>query len=113
MDLRDDAGELQGFARIVRDFSGRHDRDERLQRRHKRQSSARAQSAIAGIASGEFDGTPEMNDALLTLIGYSRDELTAGQVNWIDLTPIEYTPLDDLAHEEGLRFGASTPFEGS
>ena len=53
----------------------------------------------------------EINDALLNLIGYSREELAAGQVNWVDLTPVEYTPLDELAHEEGLRFGACTPFE--
>ena len=92
--------------------AGAHERDEKLHRRHKRQQlRAGRNPTIAGIASGEFDATPEMNDALLELIGYSRDELAAGQVNWIDLTPIEYTPLDDLAHEEGLRFGASTPFE--
>ena len=30
---------------------------------------------------------------------------------WPDLTPPEYLALDDLAHEEGLRFGACTPFE--
>jgi hypothetical protein len=28
-----------------------------------------------------------------------------------DLTPPEYVGLDELAHEEGLRFGACTPFE--
>ena len=32
--LRDERGELQGFARIVRDFSERHERDEKL--RHSR-----------------------------------------------------------------------------
>ena len=35
----------------------------------------------------------------------------AGRIHWPDLTPPEYAPLDELAHEEGLRFGASTPFE--
>ena len=33
------------------------------------------------------------------------------KLHWPDLTPPEYAPLDELAHEEGLRFGASTPFE--
>src|SRR5260370_11939162 len=32
-------------------------------------------------------------------------------MNWADLTPSEYFALDELAHEEGLRFGACTPFE--
>src|SRR6185437_4713032 len=30
---------------------------------------------------------------------------------WPDLTPPEFVALDELAHEEGLRFGACTPFE--
>src|SRR6185437_10607771 len=30
---------------------------------------------------------------------------------WADLTPPEYAPLVELAHEESLRFGACTPFE--
>ena len=34
-----------------------------------------------------------------------------GRLHWPDLTPPEYSALDDLAHEEGLRFGACTPYE--
>ena len=34
-----------------------------------------------------------------------------GRLHWPELTPPEYLPLDELAHEEGLRFGACTPFE--
>ena len=69
------------------------------------------QSTIAGIVSGEFDRVPEVNDAFLELVGYSREDLLAGRLYWPDLTPPEYAPLDELAHEEGLRFGACTPFE--
>ena len=70
-----------------------------------------SQSTIAGIVSGEFDRIPEANDAFLELVGYSREDLLAGRLNWPDLTPPEYAALDELAHEEGLRFGACTPFE--
>src|SRR5207248_10470025 len=70
-----------------------------------------AQAAIAGIVSGEFDRIPEGNDAFLDLVGYSRQDLLAGKLVWPDLTPREYEALDELAHEEGLRFGACTPFE--
>src|SRR5690242_12963743 len=45
------------------------------------------------------------------MVGYSRDDLLAGRLYWPDLTPPEYLALDELAHEEGLRFGACTPFE--
>ena len=37
--------------------------------------------------------------------------MQAGRLRWPDLTPPEYVALDELAHEEGLRFGACTPFE--
>ena len=54
---------------------------------------------------------PEANDAFLALVGYSREDLTAGRMHWPELTPPEFASLDELAHEEGLRFGACTPYE--
>ncbi|HXM40839.1 MAG TPA: sigma 54-interacting transcriptional regulator [Bryobacteraceae bacterium] len=111
MALKDGDGELQGFARVVRDFSDRHERDEKLRRNRARSRPIPSQSTVAGVVSGEFDRVPEANDAFLQLVGYSREDLLAGRLNWPDLTPPEYAPLDELAHEEGLRFGACTPFE--
>ncbi len=110
MALRDEDGNLQGFARVVRDFSDRHERDEKL-RRSRARLRMPAESTIAGIVSGEFDRISEANDAFLDLVGYSREDLIAGKLRWPELTPPEYLALDDLAHEEGLRFGACTPFE--
>ena len=63
------------------------------------------------IISGEFDQIPEANDAFLELVGYSREDLESGRLRWPDLTPPEYVGLDELAHDEELRFGACTPFE--
>jgi len=111
MALKDENGVLQGFARAVRDFSDRHDRDEKLRRTRGRVRPVPAQSTIAGVVSGEFDRVPEANDAFLELVGYTREDLLTGRFNWPDLTPPEYAPLDELAHEEGLRFGACIPFE--
>lgn len=111
MALRDENGELQGFARVVRDFSERHERDEKLRRGRARIRPVPSQSTIAGVVSGEFDRIPEANDAFLELVGYSREDVLAGRLHWPDLTPPEYDPLDELAHEEGLRFGACTPFQ--
>jgi formate hydrogenlyase transcriptional activator len=111
MALKDETGVLQGFARVVRDFSDRHERDEKLRRSRARIRPIPSQSTIAGVIAGESDHLPEVNDAFLDLVGYSREDLLAGRLNWPDLTPQEYAPLDELAHEEGLRFGACTPFE--
>ena len=109
--LKDEHGSLQGFARVVRDFSDRHERDEKLRRSRARLRPLPAESTIAGIVSGEFDRIPEANDAFLELVGYSREDLHEGRLHWPELTPPEFAALDELAHEEGLRFGACTPFE--
>jgi formate hydrogenlyase transcriptional activator len=111
MAVKDASGELQGFARVVRDFTDRHEKDERLRRNRARLRPIPLQATIAGIVSGEYDHIPEVNDAFLELVGYSREDLASGRVQWASLTPPEYTALDELAHEEGLRFGACTPYE--
>ncbi len=111
MALRNEDGTLQGFARVVRDFSDRHERDEALRRNRGRLPSVPLRSTIAGIVSGEFDRIPDMNDAFLQLVGYSREEMLAGSVTWSDLTPPEWVAFDELGHEECLRFGACTPFQ--
>ena len=111
MALKDESGELCGYARVVRDFTDRHERDEKLRRSRARRRPVPQHSTIAGVVSGEFDRIPEANDAFLAIVGYDREDLVAGRLHWPDLTPPEYAPLDELAHEEGLRFGACTPFE--
>ena len=88
--LKDQDGDLQGFARVVRDFSDRHERDEKLRRGRARSRPLPAASTIAGIVSGEFDRIPEANDAFLDLVGYSREDLQAGPLRWPELTPPEY-----------------------
>ena len=110
--LKDESGDLQGFATIVRDFSDRHDRDEKgrasLPRAHPLPAEP---AAIASVVSGEFERILEANDTFLDLLGYTRADLAAGRVVWPDLTPKEYEGLDEVAHEEGLRCGACSPFE--
>jgi formate hydrogenlyase transcriptional activator len=109
--LKDGDGNVHGFARLVRDFTDRHDRDEKLRRDRVRLSQVPVEPAIAGIVSGEFERILEANDTFLELAGYTRDDLQARRLQWIDLTPPEYALLDELAHEEALHSGACTPFE--
>jgi len=111
MALKDESGELRGYARVVRDFTDRHERDEKLRRSRARIRQIPPHSTIAGVVSGEFDRIPEANDAFLAIVGYDREDLLEGRMHWPDLTLPEYAPLDELAHEELLRFGACTPFE--
>ena len=109
--LKDEHGDLQGFAVVVRDFSDRHEKDEKLRKGRPRFRAIGSVSSVAGIVSGEYDRIPEANDSFLDLVGYSREDLLAGRLHWPELTPPEYVGLDEFAHEEALRFGACTPFE--
>ena len=76
--LKDEDGKLQGFARVVRDFSERRERDEKLRGKRSRLRPTSTDTLIAGIVSGEFDRIPEANDAFLELVGYTREDLLTG-----------------------------------
>jgi len=70
MELRKENGELCGFAQIVRYFSERHELDEILRKKRGRVGPVLVQQAIVGVASGEFDRVPDLNDAFLQIVGY-------------------------------------------
>ena len=53
----------------------------------------------------------DANDAFLEMIGYDREDLAAGRIEWGRITPIEYRHLDEEAIESLRRTGAHAPFE--
>ena len=56
------------------------------------------ESNMIGIGFWNRDGRiTDANDALLNMVGYTREELLAGTLRWQDLTPKEYLPLDKQA----------------
>ena len=67
------------------------------------------ESGIIGIVLTGPDGeVVEANDTVLAMIGYSREELAAGQIDWKQLTPPEWREwnveaLDQLAREDLVR----------
>jgi formate hydrogenlyase transcriptional activator len=109
--LRDENGELHGFAQLARDFAGRQ---ERYEKRHNGTGRARPlqmEAVVAGIVSHGIEGIREANDAFLQIAGYNREDLQAGRLDWQALTPPEYVSVGEWAYEEALLFGACTPFE--
>ncbi len=55
-------------------------------------------SGILGIVVGTLDGRlVEVNDTMLAMIGYTRDELRSTQFQWRDLTPPEWRAVDASA----------------
>ena len=48
------------------------------------------ESGVAGVIISDFDGNfKEANDAFLRLLGYTRDEMAAGKLNWEVISPLD------------------------
>ncbi|MFN6464581.1 MAG: PAS domain S-box protein [Nostoc sp. DedVER02] len=81
-----------------------------------RESEAKFRSVVdsnmIGIGFWNRDGRiTEANDALLNMLGYSREELLTGTLRWQNLTPAEYLPLDEQALIQMQNSAFCTPFE--
>ena len=81
-----------------------------------RESEAKFRSVVEsnmiGIGFWDRDGRiTEANDALLNMVGYTREELLAGTLRWQDLTPTEYVQLDKEAQTQLQDSFFCTPYE--
>jgi len=69
-------------------------------------------SNIIGVLNANIDGRITMaNDAFLDIVGYTREELEAGQIDWRRMTPPEYAQIDQAGIAEADRRGACTAYE--
>lgn len=106
--LWDETGNLYGYASIIRDMTERKQAEEQLIQSESRLRTL-VDSNMLGIYVWEkaTGRVIEANDAFLELLGYTREDLLSGQLNWRELTPVEYQALDDLcftqmvAHPQG------------
>lgn len=80
-----------------------------------RESQSRYQrlydSDLIGIGYPDGDGRIwDGNDALLRIIGYTREEMRAGMVRWDAMTPPEFHEADMEHLAESEEFGRCTPY---
>jgi PAS domain S-box-containing protein len=68
-------------------------------------------SNIIPIVCANMQGITEANDAFLNMIGYTREELLSGSIEWIKMTPPEDLGKDARALEELKKTGYCTPYE--
>jgi PAS domain S-box-containing protein len=92
------------------------ERERLLNAQRKRTEEALAQqvrltnSGIIGVFVSNFAGdVTEANDAFLDMLGYTRAELTA--LNWMALTPAEWSELDQVAIAQLRETGQTRPWE--
>lgn len=53
----------------------------------------------------------DVNDAFLQLVGYTREDFDGGQLNWRQLTPPDYRPLDERSIRQMREGVIPTPYE--
>ena len=88
-------------SRLYRDLAEREAKIRRL-----------VEANIIGVFIGDFYGRIlEANDAFLRIVGYGREDLAAGHINWKDLTPRDWRERDAQWIEEHKRTGVRLPIE--
>jgi PAS domain S-box-containing protein len=88
-------------SRLYRDLAERESRIRRL-----------VDANIVGIFVWELEGRIlEANDAFLTMVGHSREDLAAGGMSWTGLTPSEWRDRDEQLMPELAASGTLQPFE--
>ncbi|HEV2611771.1 MAG TPA: AAA family ATPase [Noviherbaspirillum sp.] len=88
-------------ARLYADVRDSHARIRRL-----------VESSIIGIVFWNLSGgITDANEAFLQMVGYSRQDLADGKVNWESMTLPEYKALDEQKLTEVRATRTSTPYE--
>ncbi len=100
-----------GLHVLIRDVTSRHRAHEAVAT-SERELRRLADSGIVGIIYWDIDGSiVGANDRFLHTIGYTREDLEAGRLNWRAITPPEYAAQDDAHAAELLANGMSASFE--
>jgi PAS domain S-box-containing protein len=69
-------------------------------------------SSLMGLLFSDFEGRVlDVNNAFLSMLGYTREDLEAGRIDWAALTPPEYVDADEKAVRELNERGRATQYE--
>jgi PAS domain S-box-containing protein len=100
----DAKGTCTHFTAIERDITEAKKSEARM----RRLVDSNAQGVFFWNTKGEIT---KANDAFLSLVGYTRDDLETGKFGWIPMTPPEYAHLDRSALEQMAMTGVCAPYE--
>ena len=91
--------------RVVERTAALRDSEQRLRRFYE--------SGLVGVMYWNMNGQiTDANDKFLEMVGYQREDLTAGRIDWVNMTPPEYRHLDERSVEELKTTGVNkAPFE--
>ncbi len=70
------------------------------------------ESNIVGVFSGDLGGqVNDANNEMLRIVGYTREDLFAGKINWKEMTPPEFREATARAESELRRTGTCVPYQ--
>ena len=112
----DEIGALQGGVNAMGERIEQRTREQREAQEALRSSEARLRRLVESSMIGVFfwdvsGGVTETNDAFLEIIGYDRNDLRAGLVDWARLTPPEEAASDQDAIQQLLETGRCQSYE--
>ncbi|URD49787.1 PAS domain S-box protein [Chroococcidiopsis sp. CCNUC1] len=97
---RNSDGSVQQILGTAQDITARKQVEIELRRSQERIQRTLETSQI-GIGFGSSNGDVlEMNDTLLSILGYTRDEFRNSKLSWRDMSPPEYAEIDRQAMEQ-------------
>ncbi|MEH2084859.1 MAG: PAS domain S-box protein [Nostoc sp.] len=101
-------------ARVIERLSDQRDLAEKVLKTYEVKLGSFVDSNVIGILFGNvYGGIQQANDEFLRMIGYTREDLSAGKLSWSNITPPEYLYLDEqgVAEAQGNTNAACTPYE--
>jgi PAS domain S-box-containing protein len=109
--IRDAAGQIVGGVVVSRDVTEQY-RLKQQQQYSERKLRSLVESNIFGVWVLDDAGRIyEVNDRLVQMLGYSKEELLSGTIRWRQLTPPEYQVAQEQTEKTILSTGSFLPYE--
>lgn len=109
-DARDEQGRPQRVYAMFEDVTEQRRADAALRERDSLLGRLR-DANVLGIVLADEEHVIDANDAFLETIGYDRQQLEDGLIDWREITPEEWAPADQRGLDELRRTGSCVPFE--
>ena len=102
----------EGITVLGTDIS-EHKRDQEALQRSEQRLRRFYESGLIGVIYWNMSGAiVDANERFLQMVGYSREDLAGGRIDWLNMTPPEYRRLDEASVEELKAAGVNRkPFE--